>query len=136
LKNEEHGKEVDIFSFGVVLFELESQQRSWGNPRNMFEIRENINAGKPPGDLNLCPTFRTVIDLCLLLSPKSRPTFIDITMYLENNVHKISSAQMSNSNNQTSTPLSAEPTINKLLNGLVLSGDEVHFYKFFTRNRQ
>lgn len=73
-----HDKEVDVFSFGVILFEIESQEHCWPSSKSVFDVRELIAKGSSPGDLNLCPTMGGLIKQCTQIVPSLRPTFEEI----------------------------------------------------------
>ncbi len=118
LQNPEHNKEVDIFSYGIMLFEIEAQERCWSSVKSVFEITKLIDEGKPPGDLSKCPNFQNIIIQCIKVEATLRPNFDDITKYLNANIRSYA-AQMSQ------PQVSSDLGVNKLLSGLMFDNEDV-----------
>ena len=72
IDDEPYGFEVDVFSFGVIVFMILSDGQFPDKSNNNFE-RYKINN-----------TSKELIEQCLSISPKDRPTFNEIINYIKN----------------------------------------------------
>lgn len=74
---------VDIYSFGVIMWELWSSKRAWAGLRHAQVI-----AAKKTHSRLQCPTdmpskYRSLCEKCLYAKPKSRPSAVDIVQLLQ-----------------------------------------------------
>ena len=78
---------ADVYSYGVVLYEILSGQRPWAKARSTVEVisavgwggqRVELSAGVPA-----CPLLKDIMERCLATAPKERPTFKEIVAIIE-----------------------------------------------------
>lgn len=75
---------VDIFSFGLILWEMLSLERPWKEHKFQFQIEEAIVKGARPVIPDFCPpVLRELICKCWSGPPDDRPDFIDILKKLK-----------------------------------------------------
>lgn len=87
LGNAEYSEAVDIYSFGVLLSELDTHQRPYcgvlgknGLPISDQEIQKKVASGKlRPRFTHSCPSdIRRIADKCLALDPDDRPSSLEL----------------------------------------------------------
>ena len=85
LRGDAHSRRppADVYSYGVVLFELLSGQRPWANARSAAEVIAAVGWGGkrvelPTGLTSACPLLAALMNRCLATSPAERPTFLEI----------------------------------------------------------
>jgi serine/threonine protein kinase len=67
---------VDVYSFGMVLWELWERKKPYEEMTSRFDIIDAVRAGRrPPISANCPPTFRSLIQRCWHELPARRPTF-------------------------------------------------------------
>lgn len=67
---------VDVYSFGMVLWELWERKKPYEEMTSRFDIIDAVRAGRrPPISPNCPPTFRSLIQRCWHELPARRPTF-------------------------------------------------------------
>jgi small GTP-binding protein len=89
LKEEEYTEKADIYSYGVILWELLTRKQYFGEYKFLSEIEEKIIAGQRPEipDTKECQMVPEYIDLvreCWDGDPTKRPTFETICRRLKN----------------------------------------------------
>jgi serine/threonine protein kinase len=73
VKREYYGTKIDIWSMGVLAFELLHRYTPFKGPNSAI-ISSNIIAGQFTIDYNVSPNFRDFIKACLAYNPDDRPT--------------------------------------------------------------
>ena len=79
---------ADVYSYGVVLYELISGQRPWAGVKSTAEVIAGVGWGGqrvelPAGLPSVCPLLRGLMERCLATVPKERPTFREIVSIIE-----------------------------------------------------
>lgn len=75
---------VDIYSFGMVLWELWEKKRPFDELTSRFDIIDAIKAGERPLISSNCPpAYRSLIERCWEAEASRRPTFQAIVKYLK-----------------------------------------------------
>ena len=74
---------ADVYSYGVILFEIISGHRPWANARSAFEVIAAVGWGGrrvelPAGLASACPLLSALMERCLARVPADRPTFVEI----------------------------------------------------------
>ena len=89
-KKEAYSPKSDVFSFGIILWELISLQTPYEHLRRDYEVEDFVlNGGRPSIQLisNLC--FKQLIEACWDQLPANRPSFDEILLILEEIRRKI-----------------------------------------------
>ncbi|KAI3515772.1 hypothetical protein L1887_14676 [Cichorium endivia] len=84
LRNEPSDEKCDVYSFGVILWELFTLQQPWGgmNPMQVVgAVGFQHRRLEIPHDVD--PTIASIIERCWQTDPKLRPTFADIMAALK-----------------------------------------------------
>ena len=79
-------KKADVYSMGLVLWEILAHEKPYSNLK-VLQISEHVLSGKIPPfptDKNCAEGYKNVIEKCLKLDPKDRPTFEWIERALKN----------------------------------------------------
>jgi len=75
LKGEEYSNKVDIYSFGVILYEMVTRTHYMDHKRYYYAISDAITSGERPELPEHCmPELRTLITKCWALDPNARPS--------------------------------------------------------------
>ncbi|OQS03057.1 ankyrin 2,3/unc44, partial [Thraustotheca clavata] len=98
LKGEEYGYPSDIYSFGVVLTELDTLQIPYPG-FNPFQIIKKVkNNSLRPVLSNECPRwYKNMVEGCLAHDPNQRPAALDIVHILQAQLYVERSTRYSNS---------------------------------------
>jgi len=79
LKAQQDPTKIDVYAYGVILWELVTRADFFGEIRFMFELEQNVINGKRPSIPATChPQFENLIQLCWQDDPIERPSFDEI----------------------------------------------------------
>eukprot|EP00007_Cunea_sp_BSH-02190019_P005553 CAMPEP_0174232408 /NCGR_PEP_ID=MMETSP0417-20130205/2700_1 /TAXON_ID=242541 /ORGANISM="Mayorella sp, Strain BSH-02190019" /LENGTH=2427 /DNA_ID=CAMNT_0015310457 /DNA_START=88 /DNA_END=7371 /DNA_ORIENTATION=+ len=79
IKNEEYSEKADVYSFGVMLWELLSRREFFGEIEFLSELQEAILDGKRPALPEDClPSFANLVRACWAGQADQRPSFPEI----------------------------------------------------------
>ncbi|RVX18174.1 putative serine/threonine-protein kinase SIS8 [Vitis vinifera] len=95
LRNEPSDEKCDVFSFGVILWELSTLQQPWGgmNPMQVVgAVGFQHRRLDIPDDMD--PVVADIIRRCWHTNPKMRPTFAEIMATLKPLQKPITSSQV------------------------------------------
>eukprot|EP01117_Protostelium_nocturnum_P009737 TRINITY_DN3481_c0_g2_i2.p1 TRINITY_DN3481_c0_g2~~TRINITY_DN3481_c0_g2_i2.p1 ORF type:complete len:1509 (+),score=531.31 TRINITY_DN3481_c0_g2_i2:2688-7214(+) len=82
---QEFTEAADVYSYGVILWELLTRQDYFAEIAFNSQIEESVRAGKRPLIPSDCPPlYSSLIQMCWAQDPKDRPTFKDIKPLLSN----------------------------------------------------
>ena len=91
---------VDVYSFGMVLWELWERKRPYEELYSRFDIIDAVREGRRPAINSTCPpTFRSLIQRCWHEQPARRPTFAYIVRYIKDELAHIKRQRMSSASN-------------------------------------
>lgn len=80
---------VDVYSFGMVLWEMWERKRPFHDVVSKFEIIERIRNGNRPPLNNACPLFLVdLINRCCHMDPEQRPNFNYIVKVLREELER------------------------------------------------
>ena len=83
IKNQKYSKASEVYSFGVVLYEILTFQYPFNN-LNLCETIEKVGTGyRPRIDDSISPFYRELINKCWSQNPDDRPTFGQILIQLQ-----------------------------------------------------
>lgn len=81
---------VDVYSYGMVLWELYEKKRPFEEYSSRFDIMDAVKAGKRPAISEHCPpTYKALIKRCWQTEPSRRPTFNYIVRYLKDELARV-----------------------------------------------
>ncbi|RHY12738.1 hypothetical protein DYB25_003293 [Aphanomyces astaci] len=91
IRNEKYGISADIYSFGIVLTELETRQTPYHDIDQTglkVMLRVAKDGLRPSLPSSCLPRRRRLIQDCLLDPPRSRPTFLEVLHRLQGEVRE------------------------------------------------
>ena len=81
---------VDVYSFGMVLWEMWERKRPYEHLPSRFDVIDAIKAGNRPEISENCPTgLRSLILRCWQFEPARRPKFSYIVRYLKEELARV-----------------------------------------------
>lgn len=87
MKAEEYTEKADVYSFGVMLYELASRQDFFGDSKFMSALENRVIEGERPIiPSSTPPEFTKLIQECWDGDPEKRPSFIEIVEHLANGI--------------------------------------------------
>eukprot|EP00043_Microstomoeca_roanoka_P019306 m.215568 g.215568 ORF g.215568 m.215568 type:complete len:170 (-) comp16978_c0_seq3:100-609(-) len=79
LRNEPYGLEVDVFSFGIVMYEIATRELPFVELPSVHHVRQAIIKGERPALKSSCPVmFGKLMHECWADDRKARPKFYEI----------------------------------------------------------
>ena len=88
IRHEKCSQKVDIWSFGIILWELLTRQipyNNWGQSQVMWEVGNNRISTPIPSN---CPTqIGAILNSCIDFDAEKRPTFEDISKMIPVRYH-------------------------------------------------
>ncbi|KAH9296134.1 hypothetical protein KI387_039722 [Taxus chinensis] len=135
LRNEPSNEKCDVYSFGVILWELTTLQQPWGgmNPMQVVgAVGFQHRRLDIPNDMD--PMIADIIRKCWHNDPKLRPSFSDIMTALRTLQRPMLSTQAARSS-LPNNRLSALPLKGQVPTKIELHADEKHLGQDFAANQ-
>lgn len=86
LKNEDYNESVDVFSFGIIMYDIITEKYPYSNISNCFVIPHLVLKGcrlEFPLDKKIYPKIKELIEKCWSQNPSNRPSFRRFSMNLK-----------------------------------------------------
>ena len=86
LKNEDYNESVDVFSFGIIIYDIITEKYLYSNISNCFVIPHLVLKGcrlEFPLDKKIYPKIKELIEKCWSQNPSNRPSFRRFSMNLK-----------------------------------------------------
>ena len=88
MKAEEYTEKADVYSYGVMLYELASRQDFFGDTKFMSALENRVIEGERPViPTGTPPEFLKLIELCWDGDPENRPSFVEICELLKEGIN-------------------------------------------------
>jgi len=85
LRRLRYSEKVDVYAFGVILWELMTGEDFFGETAFMSAIEDRVKKGERPTIPSHTPSyFKKLIEMCWADNPESRPSFVQTTEMLVN----------------------------------------------------
>jgi mitogen-activated protein kinase kinase kinase 9 len=90
VRGERYTKKTDVFSFGVLLYEIVTGERAYDLKLTLFQLINLIGNGRMPEvPKTVVPFVGDMIRSCWSLDPEKRPAFNEILCELRKNEFKV-----------------------------------------------
>jgi serine/threonine protein kinase len=93
IENVNYNEKVDVWSFGMVLYELTTNTIPYQHCQNAFLIYDEVikyNKTPPiPEGIEIHSTLRELMNQCWIWDPQQRPSFSQIVQTLRNSMDRI-----------------------------------------------
>ncbi len=90
LAGKKYDAKVDVYSYGIVLWEIASQRLPWEDVEGQFimsALLSAIESGRRPGvDVGWPRGYCAVMERCWQLAPQDRPDFVAVGHMLQEDV--------------------------------------------------
>jgi len=83
LREEHYSEKADVYSFGVILWELETEEVPYGDKTPVMQVITAVAYSRKSLSVPELSPFSTLIKECLNNSPNSRPSFATILQRLK-----------------------------------------------------
>jgi serine/threonine protein kinase len=83
LESDSYGPPVDVYAFGLMLWEFVKRERVFANFKSAFALHKAVCQGTRPDLKGFDPELTKLIEQCWQTAPSSRPTFPDIFRTLQ-----------------------------------------------------
>jgi serine/threonine protein kinase len=105
---------VDVYSYGMVLWELWERKRPYEELYSRFDIIDAVRAGRRPPIGADCPAaYRSLIQRCWHDQPARRPTFAYIVRYLKDELAHIKRNRNSSVSGSAFLPMQRTNSLHK-----------------------
>eukprot|EP01094_Clydonella_sp_ATCC50884_P021946 TRINITY_DN493_c0_g3_i1.p1 TRINITY_DN493_c0_g3~~TRINITY_DN493_c0_g3_i1.p1 ORF type:complete len:2040 (-),score=911.87 TRINITY_DN493_c0_g3_i1:136-6255(-) len=79
MNNDEYTEKADVYSYGVMLWELYTREDFFGEISFMSALENKVIEGQRPAIPDHCPAeYRHLIETCWSGNPEERPSFVEI----------------------------------------------------------
>ena len=84
LSKKKYNTKVDVYSFGVILWEIATRKIFFGEIKFMSELENMVRSGKRPEIPAKCPlSYRLLVEACWSQDATKRPTFREVQKVLQ-----------------------------------------------------
>ena len=100
IKDKQYSIKSDVFSYGVVLYELTSRMDPWKEMNNAKASHEVLSGRRMEIPIDCPLILSNIMNLCWKQDPIERPNFYDIIQLLKENENNNSTTKNIISNNE------------------------------------